>query len=67
MTDDRMFVRHAHADLDPLISTDLERELIARLERVLDTAEIHSELLAALDAEGITTAAQLRTALYAKE
>lgn len=47
---DAEFVRRAHLEIDPLVTTDLERELLARFERHLDAAEIVS-LLAEVDIE----------------
>lgn len=49
MGDDE-FIRHAKSNLDPLTSTDLERELLIRLENVIDTAIDHEPIDDALEA-----------------
>ncbi len=56
--DDRTFARHAHLELDPLVSTDLERELLARFEASLDDAE----RVAALDDPDLDTVEDVKTA-----
>lgn len=52
--DDGHLVQALYTELDPLTSTDAERELLARVERLLN--ENNNELTAAADNYGLTPA-----------
>lgn len=53
---DEEIVRRAHVELDPLTSTELEQELLRRLELSIGEAEGTAALLRACDDAGVTEA-----------
>lgn len=65
ITDDQL-LRHAHLALDPLTSTDLERELIARLEELVEENYVNAaalEVMREFDLDTTLDIKRLRNAL----